>query len=91
MVERDGQRREKEGGEKGITVIEKAELCRPLIDGFLSFLYPSHALLGLHFCPNMILAKHTQPWFQLFLLLPDVTLADSLNSLRFCSLLCVMG
>lgn len=91
VEERDGQRREKEGGEN---IIEKAELCRPLRDGFLLSLYPSHAFLGLHFCPNMILAEHTEhrPGFNFsFCLLPHVTLAPSLNSLRFSSLLCVMG
>lgn len=38
------------------------------MDGFPPSLYPRHALLGLHFCPNMMLAKRTQAWFQLLLL-----------------------
>lgn len=81
-----GGLKDKEGGRrKGITAIETAELYRSLINGVFPSQYPSHALLSLHFRSNMILAKHTQAWFQLLLLL--LTRCDFGRFLKFLEVL----
>lgn len=80
--ERDGRRGWKEEREKGITTTEKAELVDPRLVGF------SHpCTTSLLFCPS---TQRSGPRFCVCFLLA-VTLASSLNSSRFCSLLCVLG